>query len=152
MVKYGMNKKPLAPLLVLTALTCIGIILTYTIDKPTVTKPVTQNKVETTKIIVDYPKPNDIVTSPLIVKGRARGTWFFEGDFPVTFYYGVGEDFVETYATAKTEWMTEDYVEFEATINFPVPPTNDGLLVLRKNNPSDLEENNESVLIKVRFH
>ncbi|KKS60743.1 MAG: hypothetical protein UV26_C0002G0069 [candidate division WWE3 bacterium GW2011_GWF2_42_42] len=103
-----MNKKPFILLLILTVLTCIGIILTYTIKKPIPTNPVTQNKVETPKIIVDYPKPNDIVTSPLIVKGRARGTWFFEGDFPVTLYYGVGEDFVDTYATAKTEWMTED--------------------------------------------
>ena len=147
-----MNKKPFILLLILTILTCFGIILTYTIDKPTPTNPVTRNKVETPKIIVDYPKPNDIVTSPLIVKGRARGTWFFEGDFPVTLYYGVGEDFVDTYATAKTEWMTEDYVEFETTIDFPVPPTNDGLLELKKNNPSDLEENNESIQIKVRFH
>lgn len=151
-----MNKKPLVPLLILTVLTCVGIILTYTVKKPASTNPMTQKaaetKVETPKIIVDYPKPNDIVTSPLIVRGRARGTWFFEGDFPVTLYYGVGEDFVDTYATAKGDWMTEDYVEFEAVIDFPVPPTNDGLLDLKKNNPSDLEENNESVQIKIRFH
>lgn len=65
-----MNKRPFILLLTLTVLTCIGIILTYTIDKPTPTNPLTQNKVETPKIIVDYPKPNDKVTSPLVVKGR----------------------------------------------------------------------------------
>lgn len=104
------------------------------------------------EIVLDYPQPNDVVTSPLVIKGKAKGTWFFEGDFPVTLYYGVKNDFVDAHATAKGEWMTTDYVDFEATINFPVPPTNDGLLVLIKNNPSDMRELDKSFSVKVRFH
>ncbi len=104
------------------------------------------------EIIVDYPKPNDVVTSPLIVKGRARGTWYFEGQFPITLYYGVQNSFVNINAFALGEWMTEDYVDFEVIISFPVPLENDGLLVLSKNNPSDLEENNASLRIPLRFH
>ncbi len=104
------------------------------------------------EIIVDYPKPNDVVTSPLIVKGRARGTWYFEGQFPITLYYGVQNSFVNINAFALGEWMTEDYVDFEVIISFPVPLENDGLLVLSKNNPSDLEENSASLRIPLRFH
>ncbi len=122
-------------------------------------KPLTQQKpaeVGSTpvdpEIIVDYPKPNDIVTSPLIVKGRARGTWYFEGQFPITLYYGVQNSFVNVNSFALGEWMTEDYVDFEVVINFPVPTENEGLLVLSKNNPSDLEENNASLRIPLRFH
>jgi hypothetical protein len=112
----------------------------------------TKTKTNEPEIIVEYPKPNDIVTSPLIIKGKAKGTWFFEGDFPLVLYYGVGDDWVEGYATAKGEWMTEDYVDFEGTLEFPVPPTNDGKLILTKNNPSDIEGSHDSIEIKVYFH
>jgi hypothetical protein len=33
-------------------------------------------------IVVDSPAPGTMIASPLEVRGRARGTWFFEGDFP----------------------------------------------------------------------
>ncbi|KKS59837.1 MAG: hypothetical protein UV27_C0022G0017 [candidate division WWE3 bacterium GW2011_GWA1_42_46] len=133
-----MNKRPFALLIILTIVTSAGLIVTFKIKNPPVNIPnrIVQTPVETPEMIVDYPKPNDVVSSPLIVKGRARGSWFFEGTFPLTLYYGVGEDFVDGYATAKGEWMTEDYVEFEAVINFSVPPTNDGLLSLQRDNPS----------------
>ncbi|OGC69561.1 hypothetical protein A2415_03230 [candidate division WWE3 bacterium RIFOXYC1_FULL_39_7] len=107
---------------------------------------------ETPEIIVDTPKPNDVVTSPLVVKGRARGTWYFEAEFPITLYYGVKDSSVTVNAFALGEWMTEDYVDFEVVINFPVPPENDGLLVLNKNNPSDLREQDKSLSIPLRFH
>ena len=29
------------------------------------------------------PHPNELVTSPLTISGQARGTWYFEGSFPV---------------------------------------------------------------------
>ena len=106
------------------------------------------------KIIVEYPVQNDIVSSPLVVEGKAKGTWFFEGDFPIRLYLGSNklvDKYVEGYAVAKGEWMTTDYVEFEATIEFPTPSTNNGILVLQKNNPSDLEENNEEISINVKF-
>lgn len=137
----------------LLVLISLGLILLISVSVRRVDAP-TQN-IQTTpepEIVLDYPQPNDVVTSPLVIKGKAKGTWFFEGDFPVTLYYGVKSDFVDTYATAKGEWMTTEYVEFEATINFPVPPTNDGLLVLIKDNPSDMRELDKSFSVKVRFH
>jgi hypothetical protein len=134
-----------------TVLVVALIILSF-IQKPKVTDIVPENIIETPEIIVYYPKPNDVVTSPLIVKGKAKGSWYFEGEFPITLYYGVQDSSVNINAFALGEWMTEDYVDFEVIISFPVPQDNDGQLELRKNNPSDLEENSESLLIPLRFH
>lgn len=110
------------------------------------------SKEQLSDIIVYTPQPNDVVTNPLVVRGKARGTWYFEGEFPITLYYGVKDAFVNINAFALGEWMTEDYVDFEVIINFPVPSENDGLLVLSKNNPSDLRENDASLRIPLRFH
>jgi hypothetical protein len=38
---------------------------------------------KTDLIRVESPEPNQTITSPLIVKGEARGYWFFEASFPV---------------------------------------------------------------------
>lgn len=146
--------KTLIPILVVTVV-LVGGYLYFKPKKEDVidTTPKTNQKIETVSdmIIVDYPKPHDIVTSPLVVKGRARGTWFFEGDFPITFYYGVGEDFIETFAVAEGEWMTEDFIPFTLTINFPEPYGNDGLLVLTRDNPSNMREQDMELTIPVRF-
>lgn len=36
------------------------------------------------QIIVTDPIPDQLITSPLIITGEARGTWFFEATFPVS--------------------------------------------------------------------
>src|SRR3989344_2213452 len=69
-------------------------------------------------IRVTSPKPGDVVTSPLVIKGEARGTWFFEASFPVNLTNWDGLIISEHFAQAKSDWMTEDYVPFEATIEF----------------------------------
>ena len=115
-------------------------------------KPVPTVKEPESDVVITYPKPYQVVTSPLVVKGKAKGTWFFEGELPITLYYGVGSDFVSTYVMAEGEWMTADYVDFELSIDFPVPETNDGLLVIQKNNPSDMRELDDSFEVPLRFH
>ncbi len=111
-----------------------------------------QEKVaEKVNIIVDYPQPNDIVTSPLVVKGKARGGWWFEANFPIVLYYGVQDEFVETYVSTDKEWMTDEFIDFEVTIEFPEPYAKDGTLELQKSNPSDIKELNDSLIIPVRF-
>lgn len=149
-----MNKKILFSLSALIIIIGIGILISLSLpQKSNIPDNTSENITEDTpEIIVFYPKPNDVVTSPLIVKGKAKGTWYFEGEFPITLYYGVKDSFVNINAFALGEWMTEDYVDFEVIIEFPVPQDNDGLLDLRKNNPSGLEEQNESLLIPLRFH
>lgn len=119
------------------------------IEKPVPEEP---EKQEEGNIRVMNPEPNQVISSPLVVSGEARGTWFFEADFPVTLIDGDGNIIVEHYAQALSDWMTEDFVPFEAVIEFEKPRTDIGYLVLEKDNPSGLEEHDEeSLIIPVRF-
>jgi hypothetical protein len=103
-------------------------------------------------IRVTSPLPDETVTVPITVKGEARGTWFFEGSFPVSFMLSDGRVIAGATAEAKGEWMTEDFVPFEAVLVFPVPAgMTSGSLILSKDNPSGLPENDAKVVIPVKF-
>src|SRR3989344_4113979 len=102
-------------------------------------------------IVVDNPRPNQVVTSPLEISGKARGTWFFEADFPVRLYDGEGQEIAVGIAKAQGEWMTEEFVPFMATLTFETPLADKGELVFEKSNPSDLPENADSLRIPVKF-
>ena len=104
------------------------------------------------KIILDNPRPNQIITSPLVITGKARGTWFFEASFPVVLTDWDGLIIAQGIATAKSEWMTEDFVPFEATLTFNTPTyKNNGNLILKRDNPSGLPEYDEVLEIPVFF-
>ena len=102
-------------------------------------------------ILLTSPLPNDLVQSPLIVQGRARGTWYFEASFPVKVLDANGNEVAAVAAQARGDWMTEDYVPFSALLQFSPPSTPTGTLVLQKDNPSGLPENDASLVIPVRF-
>jgi len=103
-------------------------------------------------IVVDAPYPGELITSPIRVCGRARGTWFFEGDFPIVLKDANGEIVAKGFVTAKDEWMTEKFVPFEGTLVFEKPKTVDrGTLTFKKDNPSDLPEHDDALEIPVLF-
>lgn len=102
-------------------------------------------------ILVENPRPNQQVKSPLLIKGRARGTWFFEATFPVKLLDDNGNLLYEGFATAKGEWMTEDFVPFEAEITFDKGESKKGQLILEKSNPSGFEENSDQLVLPVQF-
>jgi hypothetical protein len=97
------------------------------------------------------------VSSPLKITGKARGTWFFEASFPVTLTNWDGLIIAEGVAQAKDEWMTTEFVPFEATLTFTTPAgpganqPNRGFLILKKDNPSGLPEHDDSREIPVFF-
>ena len=98
------------------------------------------------------PRPNEIVTSPLIVTGEARGYWFFEASFPVQILDARGNQIAVIPAQAQGEWMTEEFVSFRAELNFATPLDSDtGTLVLEKDNPSGLPENEDELHIPIKF-
>ncbi len=103
------------------------------------------------KIRVFSPLPGQLVSSPLVVEGEARGMWFFEADFPVKLLDGNGKEIAVHYAEALDEWMTEDFVPFRSEVVFEKPETPDGLLVLIKDNPADKPEYDDEYTIKVKF-
>jgi hypothetical protein len=102
-------------------------------------------------IMVDSPSPDQLITSPLIIEGQARGTWFFEASFPVRLLDAEGTTIVEHYAQTEEEWMTEEFISFSSQLEFEAPETDAGTLVLIKDNPSDIREYDAQLEIPVRF-
>jgi len=102
-------------------------------------------------IVVDNPRPNSVVMSPLKVEGRARGYWFFEADFPLKMLDSEGNVLGVGIATAKGEWMTDNFVDFEALLEFDNLGSGKGDLILEKDNPSGLPENDDQLRIPVKF-
>jgi hypothetical protein len=86
-----------------------------------------------------------------MIEGEARGTWFFEATFPIKLIDVHGNIIVEYYAYTEEEWMTEDFINFTAIIEFDDPGTDTGTLLLIRNNPSDIREHDAQVEIPVRF-
>ncbi len=97
------------------------------------------------------PKVNQIVTSPLEIQGEARGTWYFEASFPVKLLDGNGNEIASGIASAQSDWMTENFVPFKLKLVFNKPTTATGTLVLIKDNPSGLPQNDAQVSFPIRF-
>ncbi len=98
------------------------------------------------------PTPYVRIDSPLTITGMARGYWFFEASFPIVLTDWDGLIVAEGYATANGEWMTEDFVPFTATLTFTKPAFDErGTLILKKDNPSGLPENDNALEIPIRF-
>ena len=102
-------------------------------------------------IRVDVPLPNVLVQSPLTVRGTARGNWYFEASFPVKVFDSNGKELGSVPAQAQGNWMTTDFVPFQATLVFATSTTETGTVVFQKDNPSGLPANDASVSVPVYF-
>jgi len=110
------------------------------------------NELEKTDLVrIATPRPNDTIQSPVKITGEARGFWFNEASFPIRVYDAAGKELGTAIAEAKSDWMTEEFVPFEATLNFEAPTTAKGTLVLQKDNPSGLPENDDELIVPVAF-
>ncbi|MEX2029246.1 MAG: Gmad2 immunoglobulin-like domain-containing protein [Candidatus Paceibacterota bacterium] len=121
------------------------------------------NAIEKRDIIrVTTPSPGEVIRSPLTIKGEARGGWFFEANFPITLVDSAGIVIAQHYGTAQGDpanpdgvnWMTEEFVPFEAILTFenPISTTDKkGTLILHKNNASGLPENDENLVVPIFF-
>ena len=113
-------------------------------------KIVIKNTDKDNMILVSAPVRDSEVNSPLSVAGRARGSWFFEASFPIVLLDQYGNTIAESHATAQGPWQTNDFVKFVGNIQFNnyIKGTK-GTLVLKKDNPSSLPENDDSIKIPV---
>lgn len=113
------------------------------------------NEIEKANLIrLDNPRPNQTISSPLTVKGQARGFWFFEASFPVLLVDWDGRIISEGIAQADGEWMTTEFVPFTATLTFAVDKnvySDRGAIILKKDNPSGLPENDDALEIPIKF-
>ena len=101
-------------------------------------------------IVVSYPLDNQEVSSPIKITGKARGSWFFEAVFPIQLIDIEGNIITSTFATAQSDWMTSDFVNFTANVEYD-KTLNSGpaLIILSKDNPSDNPDFDQSIFIPV---
>ncbi|MFA7702048.1 MAG: Gmad2 immunoglobulin-like domain-containing protein, partial [Patescibacteria group bacterium] len=104
-----------------------------------------------TEVKLDNFKVGEIVSSPLSIEGSALGTWFFEGSFPVKVLDQSGQELGRGVAQAQESWMTTGFVPFKASIVFTKPTSSTGSLVLQKDNPSGLSQNDKQVVFPINF-
>lgn len=101
-------------------------------------------------IIVDEPAIDATISSPFYFSGKARGTWFFEASFPVILTDWDGKIIGQAIATAKDDWMTENFVAFDGQIEFNYQGENNrGYLIFKKDNPSGLPEYDDALEIPI---
>jgi hypothetical protein len=104
------------------------------------------------RIQVSSPVAGAVVHSPLQVTGRARGSWYFEGDFPVQLKDRAGRLVASGIATAQAPWMSTEFVPFEATLRFePARQPRRGTLVLVRDNPSDDRRLDDAIELPVYY-
>ena len=101
------------------------------------------------KVTITSPEANATVSHSLSVTGKAPGPWFFEAQFPIQVRDNKGNVIGSSPAQAEGDWMTNSLVPFKATI--ALDPSYHGIakLILLKDNPSGLPENDDSVTIQI---
>lgn len=91
-------------------------------------------------INVITPKSGETIRSPFLIEGQAKGTWYFEADFPIFLIDEKGNEVAIVIAQAQSDWMTEDFVPFKAELKLNIPKKMKATLVFKKDNPSGLPE------------
>lgn len=103
-------------------------------------------------IVLDTLKFGDTIKSPFVITGKARGSWYFEGSFPVELRDSVSDvPLALQPATALADWMTNDWVPFSVTLRFSPPMTATGTLIFHKDNPSGDSANDKAYQVPVQF-
>lgn len=103
-------------------------------------------------IRVTMPAKNARVLSPVRVAGEARGSWYFEGSFPVLITDANNAVIAETIVQAGGNWMTEKMVPFDVSVTFTKQVSGTrGHIILKKDNPSGLPQNDASLDIPIIF-
>lgn len=106
---------------------------------------------EPAEVVVETPVMGAVVGSPLEIKGRAKGNWYFEAQIPVTLKDQDGKVLAKKAFWAEGDWMTTDFVGFSGSLEFEKPQTDFGLLLIEKDNPSGLPQFDAAYAIPVRF-
>lgn len=129
---------------------------TTSYSEPVVTPaPVDQTPVVPPQVglIVNAPKKNNVVTSPLTISGYVNGDMWngYEGQVgSVRLLDNAGHVLAQGPLTATTEWTTTT-VYFATTLQFTSPTTKTGSLIFRNENASGMPERERQFILPVKF-
>lgn len=103
-------------------------------------------------IVVESPIPNQSVTNKLEIRGKARGFWFFEAEISGRVLDQNKKTIANFSIMTEDEWMTEDFVGFNKIIDLSTTTLpQKGFLEIIKNNPSDMRDKDDSLIIPISF-
>lgn len=102
------------------------------------------------EIVVDSPESGESISSPVAITGQVPGNWSFEASFPIELRDGEGNLVAEGHGELQGDWMTQELVPFTAELEFE-NVSGQGSVILLKDNPSGLAENEDSVTIPIVF-
>ena len=122
-----------------------------TLDGQTFTEDIGNELSRSDMITIDFPRPNDIIKSPLEIKGHARGLWFFEGSFPIKLVDDENNVLAHSFSKTENDWMTEEFIPFSAFLEFDDQKISSGKLILEKSNPSGMKEHDDALVVPVKF-
>ncbi|MHC1716731.1 MAG: GerMN domain-containing protein [Candidatus Dojkabacteria bacterium] len=117
------------------------------------TKNLPKNNVETekgTSFQLESPLPNTEVSCEFEITGKMPNSWFFEGSFPVSIEVN-GKEVFRNVANTEEDWTSEGLKQFYAIVVCKEGCVGNGEIILKKDNPSDLPENDDSFTIPVSF-
>ncbi len=100
-------------------------------------------------ILISSPRPNQEIESPFVIQGKAKGSWFFEGQMSAVVYDSENKKIGEAILTADGEWMTEGFVPFSGILEFSQKSESVGKLIIKNANPSGLAENSRELIVPV---
>lgn len=95
------------------------------------------------------PLPGQTVSHSLAVTGEAPGNWYFEATFPIRVTTPAGDVIGSGQCKAQSDWMTTSQVPFTATITLQSSYTGPATIVLMRDNPSGLPQNDDSLEIPI---
>lgn len=123
---------------------------TSTPQTPSVNTPnATYHNATSDTIQVTSPLPGATVSSVFTVTGRARGSWYFEANFPLDVRSATGTVLVQSPVQAGGEWMTSNFVPFSVLVTVPAWYKGEAVLILHKDNASGLPEHDASMSIPI---
>ncbi len=113
----------------------------------------TREATEPIGVLISTPESNQLISSPLLVKGKISRTWFFEGQLVLQLIDEDNNSLATGVAVADGDWLNEELVEYVGLLEYN-PETievESGFLAISKDNPSGLAENQGRIIMPLRF-
>lgn len=106
-----------------------------------------------TRVKVISPRAGATVGKSFSVTGEAPGNWYFEAVFPIQVRdkdnNKIGQTQGQASPPAGGDWITEAQVPFKATMTLDTAYSGSATLVLLRDNPSGLPENDDSFEVPI---
>lgn len=121
------------------------------VEAPTATSTppaATSTQPLSTRVVVTSPKERAKVGKTFTVSGEAPGPWYFEASFPIKVVDANNNFIGSSIAHAQGDWMTTGQVPFTATVTVE-GYSGPAILVLLRDNPSGMPENDDSVSVAI---